>query len=85
MTLGQGYGKVIQHISPVLYFLCPRYVRFRTNGFDAAPEDADAETMRKIKITPDRGDLMNIACALFQAGSLLLTGVGFWVSNHSFG
>ena len=35
MTMGQGHGKVIQYISPDLYILCPRYVRFGTNGFDA--------------------------------------------------
>ena len=34
VTLGQGHGKVIQYISPDLYILCPKYLRFSSNGFD---------------------------------------------------
>ena len=34
VTLGQGHGKVIEYISPDLYILCPRYLRFSSNGFD---------------------------------------------------
>ena len=31
--MGQGHRKVIQYISPDLYILCPKYVRFAINGF----------------------------------------------------
>ena len=34
MILSQGHGKVIQYTSPDLYFLCPKHLRFSTNGFD---------------------------------------------------
>ena len=35
VTLGQGHGKVIQYISPDLYFLCPKYnLRFSANVVD---------------------------------------------------
>ena len=53
MTLGQGHQKVIQYIFPDLYFLCPRYLSFSSNGFDvrskvfaaaATVTDAAAET-----------------------------------------
>ena len=33
VTLGQGQGKVAQYIFPDLCFLCPKYIRFRSNGF----------------------------------------------------
>ena len=32
--LGQGQRKVIQYISPDLYFLCRKYLRLSSNGFD---------------------------------------------------
>ena len=32
VTLSQGHGKVIQYISPDLYILCPKYLRFSSNG-----------------------------------------------------
>ena len=38
MTLGQGHRWVSQYISPDLYFLCPKYLRFITNGFDVRGE-----------------------------------------------
>ena len=34
VTLGQGHQKVIQYIFPDLYFLCPKYLRWSSNGFD---------------------------------------------------
>ena len=34
MTLGQSHGKVNQYISPDLYILCAKYLRFSSNGFD---------------------------------------------------
>ena len=34
MTFGQGHGKVIQYISPDLYFLYPKYLKCSPNGFD---------------------------------------------------
>ena len=34
VTLGQSHGKIIQYISPGLYFLCPQYQKLGTNGFD---------------------------------------------------
>ena len=34
VTLGQGHEKVIQYISPDLYILCPKYLRFSSNVFD---------------------------------------------------
>ena len=34
MTLDQGHGQVTQYISPDLYILCPKYLRFSSNGFD---------------------------------------------------
>ena len=34
VTLGEGHGKVIQYISPDLYILCAKYLRFSSNGFD---------------------------------------------------
>ena len=34
VTLGQGYGKVIQYISPDPYNLCAKYLRFSWNGLD---------------------------------------------------
>ena len=34
VTLGQGHGKVIQCISPDLYFLCPTYLKCSANSFD---------------------------------------------------
>ena len=34
MTLGEGHQMVIQYIVPDLYFLCPKYLRFSSNGFD---------------------------------------------------
>ena len=34
MTLGQGHQKVIQYIFPELYLLCPKYLRWSSNGFD---------------------------------------------------
>ena len=33
-TLGQGHANVIQYIFQDLYFLCPKYLRFCSNGFD---------------------------------------------------
>ena len=33
-ALGQGHGKVSQYISPDLYILCSKYLRFSSNGFD---------------------------------------------------
>ena len=33
-TLGQGHQKFIQYIFPDLYFLCPKYLRLSSNGFD---------------------------------------------------
>ena len=34
MTLGQGHRNVIQYISPDLHIICPKYLRFSSNGFD---------------------------------------------------
>ena len=34
VNLGQGHRKVIQYISPDPYILCPKYLRFGSNGFD---------------------------------------------------
>ena len=34
VTLDQGHGYVIQYISPDLYILCAKYLRFTSNGFD---------------------------------------------------
>ena len=34
VTLCQGHGKVIPYISPDLYILCPKWLRFSSNGFD---------------------------------------------------
>ena len=34
VTLGQSHQKVIQYISPDLYILCAKYLRFSSNGFD---------------------------------------------------
>ena len=34
VTLGQGHGKVIQHISPEPYIFGAKYQRFNSNGFD---------------------------------------------------
>ena len=34
MTLGQGHQKVIQYISPNIYILCAKYLRFSSKGFD---------------------------------------------------
>ena len=34
VTLGQGHGKVIQHISLDTYILWVTYLRFSSNGFD---------------------------------------------------
>ena len=34
VPLGQGHQKVIQYIFPDLYFLCPKYLRWSSNGFD---------------------------------------------------
>ena len=34
VTLGQGHGKVIQYISPDLYIVCSKYLRFSSKGFD---------------------------------------------------
>ena len=62
VTMGQGQRKVIQYISPDLYILCPKYVKFRINGFAwkakvfAAADTA--ETNWKYKVTPDRVDFM---------------------------
>ena len=66
VTLGQGHGKVIQYNSPDPYILCAKYQRFSSNGFDVrgnffAAADADAaETDWKHKVTPERGDLINM-------------------------
>ena len=38
VTLGQGQGKAIQYIFLDLYFDFPKYVRFRSNGFDVRSE-----------------------------------------------
>ena len=72
VTLGQGYGKVIQYISPDPYILCAKYLRSSSNGFDVrqkmlrrrtAEEAADAaETNWKHKVTPDWGDLITYLC-----------------------
>ena len=35
VTLGQGHRTVIQYIFPDPDFLCPKYLRFSSNGFDA--------------------------------------------------
>ena len=32
--MGQDHRRVIQHIVPDLYFLCPKYLRFSSNCFD---------------------------------------------------
>ena len=34
VTLGQGHGKVIQHISPDPYNLCVKYLKFSCNDLD---------------------------------------------------
>ena len=34
VTLGQGHTKVIHYIFPDLYFLCPKYLRYSSKGFD---------------------------------------------------
>ena len=34
VTLNQGHRKVIQYIFLDLYFLCPKYLRWSSNGFD---------------------------------------------------
>ena len=34
VTSGQGHQKVIQYIFPYLYFLCPKYLNWSSNGFD---------------------------------------------------
>ena len=34
LTLVRGHGMVIQYISPYAYILCPKYLRFSSNGFD---------------------------------------------------
>ena len=34
VTLGQSHGKVIQYISPDLYIIFSKYIRFSSNGFD---------------------------------------------------
>ena len=34
MALGQGHPKVTQYILPDPYFLCPKYLRSNSNGFD---------------------------------------------------
>ena len=62
VTMGQGQRKVIQYISPDLYILCPKYVKFRINGFSwkakvFAVADT-AETNWKYEDTPDRVALM---------------------------
>ena len=36
VTLGQGNGEVIQYILPDLYILYPKYLRFRSKGFDVS-------------------------------------------------
>ena len=62
VTLGQGQRKVIQYISPDLYILCSKYVKFSINGFAweakvfAAADTA--ETNWKYGDTPDRVELM---------------------------
>ena len=61
VTVGQVQRKVIQNIFPDLYFLCPKYVRFSSNGFDMRSKffavEAAAETNWKHKVIPDWGDL----------------------------
>ena len=34
VTLGKGHRKIIQFISPDIYILCPKYLRFGSNSFD---------------------------------------------------
>ena len=33
VTLDQGHGKIIRYIYQDLYNLCPKYLRFSSNGF----------------------------------------------------
>ena len=66
VNFDQGHGEVIQYISPDLYILCPKYLRFSSNGFDVKGNfkcnlvAADAvETNWKHKVIPDRGELIS--------------------------
>ena len=34
VTMGQGHKKIISYISLYPYILCPKYVRFGTNGLE---------------------------------------------------
>ena len=62
ILLGLGHRKVIRYIFPDPYFLCPKYLRFRSNGLDvkskrrraadsgggaALDADADADAVAK--------------------------------------
>ena len=67
MTLGQGHPKFNQYIFLDPYFLCPKYLRSTTNGFDVRSKShrsggggrgRGGETNWKHKVTPDWGDLI---------------------------
>ena len=63
MTLSQGHQKVIQYILPDLYFLCPKYLRFSSNGFDVTSKSpcsgggrgrGGGNELKKIKSTQNK-------------------------------
>ena len=70
MTLGQGQGEVIQYIFRHICFFVPNFYGVAQTVFMweakgiavAAAVDADGATKTnwKHKVTPDRGDLINL-------------------------
>ena len=78
VTLGQGHGKVIWYISPDLYILCPKYLRFSSNSFDVIGKSHWGRrwggrgrcggNKLKTQSHPDLGDLTMIWCISEQFG-----------------
>ena len=78
VTLGLGHGKVIWYISPDLYILCPKYLRFSSNSFDVIGKSHWGRrwggrgrcggNKLKTQSHPDLGDLTMIWCISEQFG-----------------
>ena len=61
MTLGQSHSKVIQYISPDLYILCPKYLRFSSDSFDVRGQSrGGCGKELRTKIEPRPGWLDNM-------------------------
>ena len=87
----QGHGKVIQYISPDLYILSAKHLRFSSNGFDVRGKSCcgGGNKLKTYKVTPDRGDLMSLKMIHLKlsphlpgANKLFVFNVVFWLRKN---